>query len=485
MIQNRVVSIPTGSRGATISHDASDMGILDTKPLGPRSRGGRTAKMRIVEMRVTPIAMADPPLLSSYGLHAPYALRTIVELVSEDGVTGAAETHGGEGPLNDLMRARLFVIGHEAVDLARIWLAMEREFAPAAEEIAQPEVSALPAQTYTLPGESRLDVPLRVHAALEVAALDLIGKSVGLPVCDLLGGRVRDEVSFSAYLFYKRAGGGGAGADAREDRWGEALDPASIVEQAQQMIAAYGFGSVKLKGGVFPPQQEIEAVLALHEALGPSIPLRIDPNAAWSVETSLGVGTALAGKLEYLEDPTPGLNGMADVRRSLLDAGIDTPLASNTSVTSFADVPDAIKSGGVQVILSDHHYWGGLRAITQLGRLCQTFGIGLSMHSNSHLGLSLLAMVHLAAATPHLTYASDTHYPWQDPADEILAGGRVRFEGGSVRVPNAPGLGVDLDRDAIARGHERYLQCGYRNRDDEAEMRCHVDPSWRRVVPRW
>ena len=107
------------------------------------------------------------------------------------------------------------------------------------------------------------------------------------------------------------------------------------------------------------------------------------------------------------------------------------------------------------------------------------------MHSNSHLGLSLLAMVHLAAATPHLTYASDTHYPWQNAADEILAGGRVAFAGGAVPVPTAPGLGADLDRDALARGRERYERCGYRDRDDEAEMRRHVDPSWRRLAPRW
>ncbi len=262
--------------------------------------------MKIAEMRVTPIAMADPPLLSSYGLHAPYALRTVVELVSEDGLTGAAETHGGEGPLNDLERARSLVVGREAADLGRLWLAVEQEFALPAEGIDTSGAATLPAQTYTLPGESRLDVPLRVHAALEVAALDLIGKSVGLPVCDLLGGRVRDAVPISAYLFYKRAGGGGTGADAREDRWGEALDPASIVDQAKRMIAAYGFGSVKLKGGVFPPQQEIEAMLALREALGPSVPLRIDPNAAWTVETGIRVGTTLAGSLEYLEDPTPG-----------------------------------------------------------------------------------------------------------------------------------------------------------------------------------
>jgi glucarate dehydratase len=176
---------------------------------------------------------------------------------------------------------------------------------------------------------------------------------------------------------------------------------------------------------------------------------------------------------------------MAAVRQGLLAAGVETPLASNNALTSFADLPAAITAGGVQVVLSDHHYWGGMRSITHLGRLCETFGIGLSMHSNSHLGLSLLAMVHLAAATPHLVYASDTHYPWQRSEDEILASGRVRFEGGSVRVPAAPGLGAELDRDALARGRERYERCGYRNRDDEAEMRRHIDPTWRRLAPRW
>jgi len=450
--------------------------------------------MKIAEMRLTPIAMADPPLLSSYGLHAPYALRTIVELVSEDGLVGIAETHGGAGPLGDLERARPLVIGRNAFDLARLRLAIEGDASnpphPATADVGaaaktDPDPNALPAQTYTLPGEGRLDAPLRVYAALEVAAHDLIGRAIGVPVCDLLGGRVRDEVPFSAYLFFKQAGGGGGDDDARADRWGPALDPSAIVAQARQMIAEYGFGSVKLKGGVFPPAQEIAAMLALRDALGPDTPLRIDPNAAWTVPTAIRVGTALAGALEYLEDPTPTLASMARVRHGLLEAGIDTPLASNTSVTSFADVPDVVRGGAVGVILSDHHYWGGLRAIVQLGRLCETFGVGLSMHSNSHLGLSLLAMVHLAAATPHLTFASDTHYPWQDGADEILDGGRVPFTNGAVRVPTGPGLGATLDRDALARGRERYDRCGYRNRDDAAEMRRHIDPAWRRVVPRW
>jgi glucarate dehydratase len=437
-------------------------------------------RVKIVDLRVTAIAFADPPLRSSYGLHAPYALRTVVELVGEDGLIGVSEAHGGEQTLVDFARAREAIIGHDVYDLARMWLAIASAYGVETEA-----ESADRSHTYLLPGENRLDLPLRVYAAVEVAALDLIGKMTSRPVCDLLGGRVRDAVPFSAYLFYKHGGGGGVGDDARQDVWGEALTPETIVAQATAMIAEYGFGSVKLKGGVLAPEVEIETILALREALGPEIPLRIDPNGAWSVETSLRVGAALAGALEYLEDPTPGLDGMAAVRRGLLAAGIDLPLASNIAVTSFADVPDAVRTNAVQVILGDHHYWGGPRAINQLGRLCETFDLGLSMHSNSHLGISLMTMTHLAAATPGLTYACDTHYPWQHAADEILQEGRVTIEHGEVRVPDRPGLGVELDRDALARGRERYERCGYRRRDDAAEMCRLVDPNWRRIVPAW
>lgn len=438
--------------------------------------------MKIVEMRVTPVAMADPPLFSSYGLHAPYALRTIVELISEDGLTGIAETHGGERPVLQLEQARSAVIGRSAYDLARLSMKLEAAYSPSK---AESNFGIEASQTFILPGENSQDIALRVFGAIEVAALDLIGKATGVPVCDLLGGRVRDEVPFSAYLFYKRPGGGGSGADAREDEWGEALDADGIVRQARRMAATHGFKSFKLKGGVLSPDEEIDAMLALRDAFGPDVPLRIDPNGAWSVETSVRVGTALAGTLEYLEDPAPGLAEMAEVRRRLLIAGVKTPLASNNAMTTWADIAPALASGGVQVILSDHHYWGGLRAVTQLGQLCKTFGIGLSMHSNSHLGPSLLAMTHLAAATPFLTFASDTHYPWQQAQDDVLIGGRVAICDGSVTVPTTPGLGAELDRDALARGRARYKGCGYRRRDDQYEMRQHVNAAWQRLAPRW
>jgi glucarate dehydratase len=438
--------------------------------------------MKISELRLYPVAIADGPLRSSYGRHAPYALRTIVELRSDDGLTGVSETYGGDGPLGALEAARTRIVGMDPFQLTGLWC----DFAKQTESAAA--VAGGRTQTYLVPGENPLDQHARTFAAIEVACLDLIGKAVGKPVCDVVGGRARDRVPFSAYLFYKHAGGGGLGGDAREDEYGEALDVKSIVRQARQMVDTYGFKEIKLKGGVLDPDIEIASIKALRDEFGPAYPLRIDPNCAWSIETSVKVGRELKEELSnggYLEDPTATLEGMGEVRRRLRDEGIDMPMASNVAVTCFSQVVEAQKLDAVQVVLSDPHYWGGVRALQQLAFLCETLGRGVSMHSNNHLGISMMTMAHAAAAAPHVTHACDTHYPWQTDVDEVIVGGRVKFIDGCVAIPNKPGLGVELDYDQIARGTERYNKLTYRKRDDEAEMRQHVDPNWKRVLPRW
>jgi len=434
--------------------------------------------MKIVDMRIHPIAIADPPLRSSYGLHAPYALRTILEIESDDGIIGISETYGGETQARALETLREKIIGQNPYRLTGLLSSMVEGKGAGMDR----------SQTYLVPGENPLDQTTRTYAAIEVGCLDLIGKSVGQPVCDLIGGRVRNEVAFSAYPFFKHAGGGGEGDDLREDEYGEVMTPEALVCEVKQMIAKYGFGSIKFKGGVLEPDMEIEAIRLLYQELGDDVPLRIDPNSAWTVDTSVRVGKALAQELSrggYLEDPTAGIENMAAVRKGLMAEGIETPLATNVAVTSFADIPKAVELDAVQIILCDHHYWGGMRQVRHLACLCKVFGIGLSMHSNSHLGVSLMGMAHVAAATPHLTYACDTHYPWQSEKDEVIAGGRVQIVDGCVRIPDKPGLGVELDYDQLARGRERYDKCPYRKRDDEAEMRKHIDPNWKRILPRW
>jgi glucarate dehydratase len=403
--------------------------------------------MRITDLRATPIAIGDPPLRSAFGLHAPFALRTIVEVVTDDGFTGLAETYGGEAPLRAIEKAKANVIGRDPWQLTRLRRDIEGADGTTPDGFAW---------------ESRSLAGPALFSAIEVACLDAIGRATKRPVVDLLGGRVRDRIPFAAYLFFKHAG---------DDPWGEVLTPEAVVGEARTMVERYGYRSVKLKGGVLEPDLEAEAILRLREAFGPNVPLRLDPNAAWSIATSLRIGKRLEGGLEYLEDPTPGIDGMAEVARQ-----VPMPLATNMCVTEFRHVAPAVASKAVSIILSDHHMWGGMRATAELGRLCGAFGLGVSMHSNSHLGISLAAMVHVAAAVPELTYACDTHYPWQ--TDEVIVGGKIPITDGEVAVPTGPGLGVELDRDALARLNEQYRRADLRVRDDVTEMRKTI-PGWR------
>lgn len=429
--------------------------------------------MKITDYRVTPIAFGDPPLRAAMGLHAPYALRTVVEIVADDGTTGVSETHGGAAVVDDLLAIGELVVGRDPFHLAEL-------------EARVGGGGGRYGGDGTKFWEGRLHSPPRTYGAIEVACLDLLGKATERSVCDLLGGPVRERVDFSAYLFSKHAGAGGAhgfgadpaaigGWDAARQR--EALCAEGLVAQSLAMTDAFGFASIKLKAGVLEPDEEVRTIRLLREAYGPDTPLRIDPNAAWSLETALRVAGELEGLLEYYEDPVGGKAQMAELaKRTRL------PLATNMCCVSFADLPETIARGSVQIILGDHHFWGGLRASVELARICRTWGIGMSMHSNSHMGISLAAMTHLAAAVPNLTYACDTHYPWQ--ADELIVGGKLRFEDGSLAVPAGPGLGVELDRAALERMHRQYLASGLTHRDDEIEMQ-KVEPGWRARFPRW
>jgi glucarate dehydratase len=418
---------------------------------------------RIQDVHITPVAFRDPPLLNTVGVHEPFALRAIVEVVTDSGVSGLGETYGDARHLARLRAAAAELTG---VD---VWHTQEiaRRIGVTVDDGAGGH-----GMSGMVTGSSTAD---RVLSAFEVACLDIQGKVVGRPVSDLLGGAVRDRVDYSAYLFYKWAGHPGA----EPDEWGAALGPDQLVEQARRIVDEYGFTAIKLKGGVFPPDEEVAAVRALTKEF-PDHPLRLDPNGAWSVATSVRVAAELAGELEYLEDPTTGISGMARVAREA-----PMPLATNMCVVAFDHLRPAVEEDAVEVILSDHHFWGGLRRSQSLAGICDTFGLSLSMHSNSHLGISLAAMTHLAAATPNLTYACDTHWPWKATADDVIVPGVLRFSGGAVAVPTGPGLGVELDRDALARLHEQYLTCGITERDDTGYYRRVADPAFDPTAPRW
>ncbi|HWD81873.1 MAG TPA: glucarate dehydratase family protein [Kribbella sp.] len=413
---------------------------------------------RISRVELTPVAFADPPLLNVVGVHEPYALRTIVQVHTDDGLVGLGETYAADDQLERLKAVADVLLGLDAFDLNGLRRLVRDVLVSGGTKVGG-----------MLSLQDPADVVLSPY---EVALLDIQGKALGRPVVELLGGAVRERVPFSAYLFYKWAAHPGA----EPDEWGEAVDPDGIVRQASKMIGEYGFTAIKLKGGVFAPSDEVAAVRALADAF-PDHKLRIDPNCAWTVDTSVQVARDLEGIIEYLEDPTPTIDGMAEVARRT-----EIPLATNMCVIAFDHLKPAVLADAVQVVLSDHHYWGGLRRSQLLAGICDTFGLGLSMHSNSHLGISLAAMTHLAAATPNLTYACDTHYPWK--TEDVIKPGVLSFTDGSVRVPRGPGLGVELDEDALGTLHQQYVECGIRKRDDTTYMRT-VVPGFNPNTARW
>ncbi len=417
----------------------------------------------VAEVRVTPIAFRDPPLLNVQGVHEPWALRSIIEIHAAGGLVGLGESYGDLRTLADLNRIAPLLIGLDAFDLNAltrvVYAAMGGDIDPGA--------------SFAPEGDKARASAL---AAFEVAFLDLQAQILGRPLFELLGGAVRPALPCSAYLFYKFARHHDTLHPA--DAWGEALNAQQMVEQAHRMIDSCGFGSIKLKGGVFAPEFEIETLHALRAAF-PTLPLRIDPNGGWSVETTRRVMPLLAapGLLEYLEDPVATLQETAQVAQFA-----SMPLATNMVTIAFGHLRETVRLGAPQVILSDHHYWGGLRATQHLAAIGRAFGLGLSMHSNSHLGISLAAMTHVGVTIPNLRYAADTHYPWQ--IDEVIEGGKLAIENGLVAPPRGPGLGVTLDREALARLHRNYLDCGVRVRNDAAEMRKH-QPGFNERRPRF
>jgi glucarate dehydratase len=422
--------------------------------------------MKIKRVTVTPIAFKDPPLLNASGIHEPYALRSIIEVESDNGLVGLGESYGDAPVLTVLNKVKDELIGLDPMNLnglrTRVTAAVAGTKFAAGAELA--------------PGSHPSKQIANAYSAFEVPLLDLQARHLKAPLVDLLGGALRTEVPFSAYLFLKYAEH--IDSPYKPDKWGEAVTPEQIVKQAKTMIDQYGFGSIKLKAGALDPELEVACMKALKKAF-PKHGLRIDPNGNWSLDTAVRMAELLKGDLEYYEDPTPGLEGMAELHKR---TGL--PLATNMVVTDFDEFRRSVALNSVQIVLSDHHYWGGLRDTQVLSRMCDTFGLGISMHSNSHLGISLMAMSHVAASVANLTYACDTHYPWQEEDEEVIVGGKLPIVNGCVKITDKPGLGVELDHRQLAKLHDLFNSIDIRQRDDVRQMRKYK-PDWKQVKPRY
>ncbi len=375
--------------------------------------------MKVVDIQATPVTVpAVAPWRWSMGVETG-TTRTVIELITDEGVIGIGETYGGSATVHALEVVKPFVVGLD----------------PLKTGVLQHRLGV-----FSIGYET--SVPAAVRAGIEMACMDAAGKALGLPVCTLLGGAVRERVEVAAYLFYMY---GSATTGMRP-----VDSPERILERTEELVARHGFRAVKLKGGVYPPAEELRALQLIRDRF-PGAGLVWDPNAAWSVETTIRIGQRLIREgidLQWLEDPCPEIEGMSQARR-----WVPIPFATNMAVVSREQIAPAVRLGGIDVILADVHYWGGFRANQMVAAICEAFRLGLGMHSDRELGISTAAMVHLAAALPQLAYPIDSHYP--DQVDDVITEPWV-FRDGHLAVPTTPGLGVELDRDKLGYYHDLY-----------------------------
>jgi len=386
----------------------------------------------------------EAPLRHANGVHWGRFVRTIVEVETDNGLIGLGEMGGGGESAEATFRAmKTYLVGHDPARLE------EMRFL-----VANPTASLYNNRT-------------QIHAALEFACLDILGQAWGVPVCDILGGRVRDRVRFASYCFFRYPH--------PKTTTGEVRTIDQLVSNARELKQRFGFTTHKMKGGVFHPDYELEAYRALAAAF-PDDSLRFDPNAVWSTEQAIRFGQAIEGlDNDYLEDPVYGLHGMRRTREK-----VRVPLATNTVVVNFEQLAANVLNTAVDVILLDTTFWGGIRACIKAAGICETFQLGIAVHSSGELGIQLASMLHMGAVLPGLSFAGDAHY--HHLTDDIIVGGLMKYEDGTIRVPAGPGLGVKLDREKLGKYSELYKRLGNYPYDQDPAR-----PGWTALIPndRW
>ncbi|MCY1281150.1 Glucarate dehydratase [compost metagenome] len=426
---------------------------------------------RITDLQVVPVAGQDSMLLNLSGAHGPYFTRNVVILKDNAGNVGVGEVPGGEAIRQTLEDARGLLVGQSIGNYQRLLNQVRQAF-------ADRDSGGRGLQTF--------DLRIAIHAvtALEAALLDLLGQHLGVPVAALLGeGQQRDEVEMLGYLFYvgdrnKTDLDYRSETDA-DDAWlrlrnEAALTPEAVVRLAEAAHARYGFNDFKLKGGVLRGEEEIEAVTALAERF-PEARITLDPNGAWSLKEAIALCRDQHHVLAYAEDPCGAENGysgrevMAEFRRA---TGL--PTATNMIATDWRQMGHAISLQSVDIPLADPHFWT-MQGSVRVAQMCHDWGLTWGSHSNNHFDISLAMFTHVAAAAPGRITAIDTHWIWQD--GQRLTKEPLRIVGGKVKVPEKPGLGIELDMDELARAHALYKVKGLGARDDAIAMQ-YLVPNW-------
>jgi glucarate dehydratase len=430
-----------------------------------------TGTPRITELTVVPVAGQDSMLMNLSGAHGPWFTRNILILKDSAGHVGVGEVPGGEAIRQTLEDARGMMVGEPIGQYNALLSRARRAF-------ADRDSGGRGLQTF--------DLRIAIHAvtALESALLDLLGQHLEVPVAALLGdGQQRDEVEMLGYLFFigdrNKTDLGYRDESGADDAWfrlrnEEAMTPQSIVRQAEAAYERYGFKDFKLKGGVLRGEEEVEAIRAL-AARFPDARVTLDPNGAWSLDEAIGLCRDLHGVLAYAEDPCGAENGysgrevMAEFRRA---TGL--PTATNMIATDWRQMSHTVQLNSVDIPLADPHFWT-MAGSVRVAQMCSEFGLTWGSHSNNHFDISLAMFTHVAAAAPGRVTAIDTHWIWQDGQHLTLE--PLKIVGGKVAVPLKPGLGVELDWDALRKAHALYKEKGLGARDDAIAMQ-YLIPDW-------
>jgi len=429
----------------------------------------------ITEMQVIPVAGYDSMLLSLSGAHAPCFTRNIVILKDNSGNQGIGEVHGGEAITAALESYIPFVAGKRIGAYRSVIDTLRNRHNESAKDSEGLQSLSL----------ANLKDVVHAETAVESAMLDLLGQFMDMPVCDLLGdGRQRREVTVLGYLFYQ-ADGKATGLpyideSDSDDEWKAlrrrpAMTAEAIVAQAKAAKARYGFKDFKLKGGVLAGELEMEAVAALKEAF-PDGRINIDPNGAWKLSEAIRLCKGKGDVLTYAEDPCgteSGYSGRETMAEFKLATGI--PTATNMIATDWRQFYHAVVAKAVDIVLADPHFWT-MSGSVRMGQLLGDWGLTWGSHSNNHFDVSLSIFAHCAAAAPGDITAMDTHWIWQE--GQHLTHNPLRIEDGRICVSDAPGLGLEINMDAITRANELYKTLKYGDRNDAEGMQLLI-PGWK------
>lgn len=431
---------------------------------------------RVTDMKVIPVAGHDSMLMTLSGAHAPFFTRNIVILTDSSGNTGLGEVHGGEDITKALESYRPLVIGKPIGDYKNIVNAVRMGGYRASDNDGE--------------GLQGLDLKnlkfvVKAEIALESALLDLLGKYMDLPVCSLLGdGKMRDEITILGYLFYisdkDKVSLPYLDERGSTDAWFRnrrkvALTPEAIVEQAHAAKERYGFKDFKLKGGVLKGEEEMEAIRALKKNF-PDARINIDPNGAWSLKEAINLTKDMHGILTYVEDPCGPEKGFSS-REIMAEYKMATGhrVATNMIATDWRQLHHSVVGKAVDIVLADPHFWtmnGSIRA----GQVLNDWGMTWGSHSNNHFDISLAIFAHTAAAAPGNITAMDTHYIWQDGQE--LCKTSIGIKDGVIRIPELPGLGIEIDMDRVMKANELYNAMDSHDRDDGVAMQ-HLIKDWK------